>query len=180
MSESLDHRIRDHVIDVPDFPKPGVRYRDITPILEDAALFKETVDVIADHFANRGIELICGVEARGFIFGAALAYRLGLGFIPIRWTGKLPRDTSSAVFELEYGFNAHEVHKDAFENGRKVLLVDDLLGTGATLNACVDAIRQAGGEVVAAAIVVEVLALEGRKNLPGLEIHSLSNLPVGD
>lgn len=161
----LAGRLAAGVEEVPDFPKPGVVYRDITPILQDPVLFHDVIDALAARYADDGIEVICGIEARGFIFGAALAYRLGLGFIPIRWPGKLPRNPASAAFELEYGFNALEVHRDALEGGKKVLLVDDLLGTGQTLGACTDLVAQAGGEVVSAAVVIEVEALEGRANL---------------
>lgn len=176
---ALADRIRDHVEEIQDFPKPGLRFRDITPILKDAELFRDIVDSLAERYEGEKIDVICGVEARGFLFSAALAYRLGKGIIPIRWPGKLPQERERTVFELEYGFDALEVHKDALAGGRRVLLVDDLLATGSTLEACVGLVRQAGGVVVAAAVVVEVPALEGRDRLPGVEVHALAQLGEG-
>ena len=176
MTDSLESRIQSHVHELPDFPKPGVRYRDITPIVEDAGLFKEIVDTLADRFADREIDMVCGIEARGFIFGAALAYRMGKGFFPLQWAGKLPDEIGPAAFELEYGFNALKVHKDHFAGGRRVLLVDDLLGTGATIKACAEHIESAGGTVVATAVVVEVEPLEGRKTLGNRELLSLAKI----
>lgn len=173
MSGSLADRLRESVLEVPDFPKSGVLYRDVTPILRDPPLFREVVDALADRYGNDDVELVCGIEARGFIFGAAVAYRCSLPFIPIRWAGKLPREYESSAFRLEYGFDAHEVHRDAFDGGRRVLLVDDLLGTGQTLAACVRSVAEVGGDPVAAAVVVEVESLEGRGQLNGLDLTSL-------
>ncbi len=176
MTTPLRDRITSHVIEIQDFPKAGLRFRDITPILQDPDLFRDVVDALAAEFETHEIDVICGVEARGFLFSAALAYKVGKGIIPIRWPGKLPLNRERTVFELEYGFDALEVHKDALAGGKKVLLVDDLLATGSTLRACVDLVRQAGGEVVAAAVVVEVPALEGRLKLEDVEIRALSTL----
>ena len=176
MSTDLKKRLVDHVDEIPDFPKPGLRFRDITPILQDADLFRDVVDAFADAFQDREIDLICGIEARGFMFSAPLAYRLGKGMIPIRWPGKLPRNRERTVFELEYGFDALEVHKDAITGGKSVLLVDDLLATGATMRACTDLVRQAGGKILAAAVVVEIPSLEGRKKLEDVEIYALASL----
>lgn len=162
---TLEERIRSKVEEVADFPKPGVVFRDITPVLETPDLFHEVVDTLAERYEKRGIELLCGIEARGFIFAGALAYRLGLGFIPIRGPGKLPRNPASAAFALEYGFNVLEVHRDAFDGGKRVLIVDDLVGTGRTLTACVDLLRGTGAEVVSTAVMVEVEALMGRRLL---------------
>ncbi len=176
MSTELARRIADHVEEIADFPKPGLRFRDITPILQDAELFGDVVDAFAEEFKDREIDLICGIEARGFLFSAALAYRLQMGMIPIRWPGKLPPETQRTVFELEYGFDALEVHRAAFAGGKSVLLVDDLLATGATMRACVDLVRQAGGKVIAGAVVVEIPTLEGREKLKDMEIHALASL----
>ena len=176
MNTELTKRIIDHVEEIQDFPKPGLRFRDITPILQNKDLFRDVVDAFAEEFKDREIDLICGIEARGFMFSAALAYRLGLGMIPIRWPGKLPRNRERTVFELEYGFDALEVHKDAFTGGKSVLLIDDLLATGATMRACTDLVRQAGGKVIAAGVVVEIPSLEGREKLEDLEIHALAAL----
>jgi adenine phosphoribosyltransferase len=176
VNQSLGDRIAAHVQEIADFPKPGLRFRDITPILADAALFRDVVDAFAEEFKDREVELICGIEARGFMFSAALAYRLGKGMIPIRWPGKLPPDHQRTIFELEYGFDALTVHKGAFAGGRSVLLVDDLLATGSTLRACTDLVRQAGGHVLGAGVVVEIPSLEGRLKLADLSIHALAKL----
>lgn len=173
---TLEERLAAHVLEVPDFPRPGVMYRDITPILQDGDLFREVVDALAESYGDEEIDYVCGIEARGFLFAAALAYRLGLGLIPIRWPGKLPRNPVSAVFELEYGFNALEVHRDLLDGGKRALLVDDLLGTGSTMKACVDLVRQAGGRVVGAAVVVEVVSLEGRRKLPDVPVRALCRI----
>ena len=176
MNTELAKRIVDHVEEIPDFPKPGLRFRDITPILQDAELFRDVVDAFAEEFGDRDIDLICGIEARGFMFSAALAYRLKKGMIPIRWPGKLPPETQRTVFELEYGFDALEVHKDAFAGGKSVLLVDDLLATGTTMRACADLVLKAGGKIIAGVVVVEIPALEGREKLKDIEIRALASL----
>jgi adenine phosphoribosyltransferase len=174
VTETLAERLKRHVTEIPDFPKPGLRYRDITPILRDPAVFKETVDALAERIKGREIDLIVGIESRGYIFSAPLAYRLGKGFLPIQWSDRLPEDKGTA-YRLEYGFNAIDVHEDALKD-RKGLIVDDLLATGATLEAVVGLVREAGGQPVAAAVVVEVPSLEGRDRLPGLEVISLCQL----
>ena len=176
MSDALDARLIEKVREMPDFPKPGLVFRDITPIITDPALFREVIDTLADRFAVRPPDLICGVEARGYIFGAALAYRMGLGFLPIRWEGKLPPDRLSADFELEYGFDAMEVHGASLVGGRTVVIVDDLLGTGKTLSQCCDLVAKAGGRVQAIAVVVEVESLRGREQLEGHDLVTLSKL----
>ena len=176
MSDSLSDRILAKVREMPDFPKPGLVYRDITQILTDADLFKEVIDTLADRFGGEPPDLVCGVEARGYIFGAALAYKLGLGFLPIRWEGKLPPDRLTADFELEYGFDAMEVHGASLAGGRKVLIVDDLLGTGKTIGKCAELVTKAGGEVQAIAVVVEVTSLQGRDKFEETELVSLSRL----
>ena len=176
MSDDLDRRLLEKVREMPDFPKPGLVYRDITQILTDADLFHEVIETIAARYEDNPPELICGVEARGYIFGAALAYRMGLGFLPIRWEGKLPPDRLSADFELEYGFDALEAHGDALRGGREVLIVDDLLGTGKTIRACCDLVEKAGGRVNGIAVVVEVEILCGREQIEGFDLLSLSRL----
>jgi len=169
----LEDRLKEKILEIPDFPRPGLVYRDITPILQDAELFRDVIDALAAHFEGDGIEALCGIESRGLAFGAALAYRLGLGLIPIRWAGKLPRQDASKDFELEYGFDAPEAHRDFLAGGRRVALVDDLLGTGKTLGACIDLVRGAGARAAGAAVVVEVLSLKGRDQLGGTELVAL-------
>lgn len=176
MSDSLSDRILAKVREMPDFPKPGLVYRDITRILTDADLFREVVDTLADRFGEDPPDLVCGVEARGYIFGAALAYRMGKGFLPIRWEGKLPPDRLTADFELEYGFDALEVHGRSLSDGKRVLIVDDLLGTGRTIEKCCELVTKAGGRVKAIAVVVEVEILKGRERFGETELVSLSLL----
>jgi adenine phosphoribosyltransferase len=176
VTAETEARLREAILEIPDFPRPGLVYRDITPILQNAELFRDVIDALAEPFENDGIEVICGIESRGLAFGAALAYRLGLGFIPIRWAGKLPRQRASKDFELEYGFDALEAHRDFLSGGRRVALVDDLLGTGKTLSACIDLVRRAGGVVACAAVAVEVLSLEGREHLGEIDLISLCQI----
>ncbi|MEN8150942.1 MAG: adenine phosphoribosyltransferase [Planctomycetota bacterium] len=176
MSDSLGDRILAKVREMPDFPKPGLVFRDITRIMTDADLFREVVDTLADRFGGEPPDLVCGVEARGYIFGAALAYRMGLGFLPIRWEGKLPPDRLTADFELEYGFDALEVHGGDLEGGRRVLIVDDLLGTGKTIEKCCELVVKAGGKIQAIAVVVEVESLRGRARFEETDLVALSKL----
>ncbi|MCU0726555.1 MAG: adenine phosphoribosyltransferase [Planctomycetes bacterium] len=175
MTDTIAERLRRHVQEIQDFPKAGLRFRDITPILRDPILFREAIDALAAKFAAREIDLIVGIESRGYILAAPLAYRLSKGFLPIQREDRLPEDTGTA-YGLGYGFNPIDVHEDALTGGRKVLLVDDLLATGATMATCVDLVREAGGEPVAAAVLVEIPALEGRKRLGALELISLCQL----
>ncbi len=161
------------IADVPDFPKKGIVFKDITPLLASPEGLVLSVDSIANEYAGRSVEAVVGVESRGFIFGTAVACRMGVGFIPVRKPGKLPRDTVSATYELEYGTDAVEMHKDAVHTGMKVLLVDDLLATGGTMEATCRLVEEVGGEVVACAFVIELDFLKGRKRLAGREIFSL-------
>jgi adenine phosphoribosyltransferase len=168
-------RLRAAVRDVPDFPKPGILFKDITPILSDAALFRIAVDAYADVASAAGAEKIVGIDARGFLFGAAAAYRLGLGFAPIRKKGKLPYRCESAEYQLEYGEAAVEMHVDAVQRGEKVALIDDLLATGGTAAAAIQLVERIGGEVVSAIFLIELGFLDGRKALRGAKIESLLN-----
>jgi adenine phosphoribosyltransferase len=158
---------------IPDFPKPGVVFRDITTLLQDPAALREAVDRIAEHFAGDNIDVVVGAEARGFIFGPAIAYKLGAGFVPVRKPGKLPSETIQATYELEYGTDTIEIHKDALKAGQRVLMVDDLLATGGTMAACCELVEKLGGGIVGCAFVVELSFLKGRAKLPAYEVFSL-------
>ncbi len=167
----LERRLRAAVRDVPDFPRPGIAFKDITPVLADGALFADTVRALA-AYADRA-DLVVGIESRGFIFGAALAVQLGCGFVPFRKPGKLPYRTERVEFSLEYGTDALEAHVDAIVPGHRVLIVDDVLATGGTAAAAADLVRRLGGDVVAAAFVLELTALGGRSRLGTLPAHVL-------
>ena len=165
--------LADKIRDVPDFPEPGIVFKDIMPLLADPATLHETVDLLADWIEPRKPDLILGAEARGFILGAALAYKLGCGFIAARRPGKLPWKTVSATYALEYGENTLELHADAITPGARVLVHDDLLATGGTAAAICDLVEQLGGEIVGLAFVIELTFLEGRKHLEKHDVHSL-------
>jgi len=165
--------LADKIRDVPDFPEPGIVFKDIMPLLADAATLHETVDLLAEWIEPRKPDLILGAEARGFILGAALAYKLGCGFIAARRPGKLPWKTVSATYALEYGENTLELHADAISEGARVLVHDDLLATGGTAAAICDLVEQLGGEIVGLAFVIELTFLEGRKHLEKHDVHSL-------
>jgi adenine phosphoribosyltransferase len=165
----LEARIRD----VPDFPQPGIVFKDIMPLLAEPELLREAVDLLAEWAGPRRPDVILGGEARGFILGAALAYKLGCGFVAARRPGKLPWETISASYALEYGENALEVHADAFTKGQRVLLHDDVLATGGTAKAIVDLAENLGGDVVGICFLIELDFLEGRKLLEGHDVHSL-------
>ena len=165
----LSSKIRD----IPDFPKRGIVFKDIMPLLADPEALHETVEELAEFAEPRKPDLILGAEARGFILGAALAYRLGCGFVAARKPGKLPWRTVSAKYALEYGFDALELHADAIRSGARVLVHDDLLATGGTARAKVDLVEQLGGEVVGLAFVIELEFLNGREKLEGYDVFSL-------
>jgi adenine phosphoribosyltransferase len=166
---NLESKIRD----IPDFPKRGIVFKDIMPLLADAEALHETVEKLAEFAEPRKPDLILGAEARGFILGAALAYRLDCGFIPARKPGKLPWRTVSVKYALEYGFDALELHADAIKPGTRVIIHDDLLATGGTARAKVDLVEQLGGEVVGLAFVIELEFLNGRERLEGYDVFSL-------
>jgi adenine phosphoribosyltransferase len=165
--------LEDKIRDVPDFPEPGIVFKDIMPLLADPATLHETVELLAGWIEPRKPDVIIGAEARGFILGAALAYKLGCGFVAARRPGKLPWKTVSATYALEYGENALELHADAISSGARVLVHDDLLATGGTAAAICDLVEQLGGEIVGLAFVIELLFLEGRKLLEKYDVHSL-------
>lgn len=158
--------------DVPDFPKPGIVFKDITPLLADPAGLAMAVEVMANPFRKDRVDLVIGAESRGFIFGTAIAQSLSCGFVPIRKPGKLPRETHRAEYELEYGSDVLEMHADAIQPGQRVLMVDDLLATGGTMAACIDMVRRTGATIAAATFLIELEFLEGRRRLGDVEIHS--------
>ncbi len=165
--------LKDLIVEVPDFPKPGISFKDITPILQDPRAFKFVVESLADAFRGDDVDLVLGIESRGFLFGAPLAFVLGKGFIPVRKPGKLPRERISASYALEYGVDALEVHRDAVQGGQRVILVDDVLATGGTIAACVQLVKKLGGEVVGVGFLMELTFLAGREKLPGLHVSSV-------
>jgi len=161
MPESHDLLWRSLIVDVPDFPQPGVLFRDVTPLLENGKGLRSAVDALAGAFSN--IDIVAGIESRGFIFGAPVAYSLGVGMVPVRKPGKLPRATASADYALEYGTNTLQLHRDAVSTGQRVLIVDDVLATGGTLAAAAKLARRQGMDVAGAAVLVELRLLDGRK-----------------
>ena len=164
--------LRAYIRDIPDFPKPGIVFKDITPLLAAGPAFHAVVDTIADRYRGT-IDMVLGIESRGFILGAAVAYRLGLGFALVRRPGKLPHETYSAKYELEYGTDTLEIHRDAFGNKSRVLIVDDLLATGGTASAAIELVRRLDAEVKACAFIIELTFLNGRKRLDVPEAFSL-------
>ena len=163
MSARLVAAIRD----VPDFPKPGILFKDITPILADPVLFREAVDIFVDRHRGKGIDKVAAIESRGFMFGSALAYRLGIGFVPIRKQGKLPFHTLDETYDLEYGTATISVHTDAFRPGERVLVLDDLLATGGTAAAAARLVQRGGGAVAEIDFLIELTFLKGRAKLAG-------------
>jgi adenine phosphoribosyltransferase len=168
-SDQLKKLIRE----VPDFPKKGILFYDITTLLRDKTGFARLIDLFSENYIGKQIDLVLGMEARGFIFGPALAYRLNAGFVPVRKPGKLPAATYRVEYELEYGSNALEIHKDAIEPGQRVLIVDDLLATGGTAVATAKLASSLGGEIAGLAFVVELDFLKGREKLSSYEVFSL-------
>jgi adenine phosphoribosyltransferase len=165
--------LKEAIRDVPDFPKKGIIFKDITTLLKDADKFRLAVDSIAGEYKDKDIDAVVSVEARGFIFGAAVAYKLGAGLIPVRKKGKLPYRTHSISYELEYGTDTLEIHSDAFKKGARALIVDDLLATGGTTAAVVKLVEMAGGKVMGLAFLIELVPLKGREKLKGYPVLSL-------
>ncbi|MBI5144167.1 MAG: adenine phosphoribosyltransferase [Candidatus Omnitrophica bacterium] len=165
--------LKSYIRDIPGFPKEGIIFKDITPLLKDGKKFREAVDAIADEFKGKKIDSILSVEARGFIFGSALAYKLGVGIIPIRKKGKLPFKTHAVTYDLEYGKDTLEIHQDAIGKGDNVLIVDDLLATGGTTRAVIDLVEKLGGKISGIAFLIELTALKGREKLKGYPVISL-------
>jgi len=171
--EAASRRLEALIRDVPDFPQPGVLFKDITPILRNPRALREAVDAMSTPFLDADIDVIVGLESRGFVFGAPMAYNMGLGFAPVRKLGKLPADKIYVEYELEYGSNTFEMHRDAVEPGQRVLIVDDLLATGGTMRASIDLVERLGGQVVGLSFLVELGFLHGRDKLKGYDIHSI-------
>jgi adenine phosphoribosyltransferase len=168
----MDH-LKERIRHVPDFPKPGILFYDITTLLQDPAGFRGAIDSLTLPFTDQGIEIVVGIESRGFIFGAAVADRIGAGFAPVRKPGKLPSQRVRASYDLEYGTDALEMHADAIGKGQRVLIVDDLLATGGTARATTDLVKRLGGDVHALAFLIELVALSGRSKLVGENVHSV-------
>ena len=166
---NLEEKIRS----IPDFPKKGILFRDITTLLKSPEGFSEAINQIALLYEKRKIELIVSIEARGFILGAALAYKLGVGFVPVRKAGKLPAETIGVRYELEYGFDTLQIHKDAILPGQKVLIVDDLLATGGTMVATKQLVEQLKGKIIGFAFLIELTDLKGREKLKGYGVKAL-------
>ena len=165
--------LRDYVRAIPDFPSPGILFRDITPMLQDPAAFRRAVDLLTERFSDEGFDLVAGIESRGFLFAAPMAYNLGVPLVVFRKRGKLPFDTVSVSYELEYGTDAMEVHVDAIGEGQRVLIVDDLIATGGTLAAAVELVGKTGGAVAGIGAVIELADLNGRAALGDCRVEAL-------
>ncbi|HYK85575.1 MAG TPA: adenine phosphoribosyltransferase [Ktedonobacteraceae bacterium] len=173
MSSTPELRLEDWVRDIPDFPQKGILFKDITPLLQDSVAFRASLERLAAHYAGAGIQTVVGVESRGFIFGAPLAYLLNCGFVPVRKFGKLPSQTVSVEYALEYGTNVVEMHTDAIRPGQRVLIVDDLLATGGTVSAAMELVEKLGGHIAGIAFLVELTFLKGREQLGGHDVFAL-------
>lgn len=158
---------------VPDFPRPGILFYDITTVLKDRTGFAQLIDAFAQYYIGRDIDVVLGIEARGFIFGPALAYRLNAGFVPIRKPGKLPAETETVKYDLEYGSDSLQIHKDAIRPGQRVIIVDDLLATGGTMQASVELVERLGGKVISLGVAIELDFLKGRNRFPNYDVFSL-------
>ena len=169
----MTHDLLAYIRDVPDFPTPGILFRDITPLLAEPSAFTEAVAAMAAPFRESGVEKVLGIEARGFLFGAALARELGAGIVPARKSGKLPRQSVRVAYGLEYGRDSLEIHSDAFSRGERVLVADDVLATGGTARAAAELVEKLGAEVVGLTFLIELGQLEGKKQLAGRRVHSV-------
>jgi adenine phosphoribosyltransferase len=165
--------LKDCIRDIPDFPKQGIIFKDITTLLQNKTAFKKAVDMLAKKFKKEKIDMVVGVEARGFIFGAAVAYKLGVGFVPVRKKGKLPYKTKNITYQLEYGTDTLEIHEDAVGPNSRVLIVDDLLATGGTIRAVCDLLKTQKAVIAGAAFVVELRFLKGKDRLKDLDVYSV-------
>ena len=165
--------LKNLIREVPDFPKKGILFYDITTLLKDKLGFATLIDALSENYIGKEIDLVLGMEARGFIFGPALAYRLNAGFVPVRKPKKLPAETARVTYDLEYGTDSLEIHKDAVTSGERCLIVDDLLATGGTMKACCDLVKQLGGEIAGVAVLIELSGLGGREKVAPYDVHSV-------
>ena len=172
-STSEPIRLEDRIRDIQDFPQQGVLFKDITPMLQEGPYFRAAIERLAAHYAGADIQAVIGVESRGFIFGAPLAYLLNCGFVPVRKFGKLPAETINVEYALEYGTNIVEMHKDAIKPGQRVLIVDDLLATGGTVSAAIELVEKLGGHIAGVAFLVELGFLKGREQLKDYDVFAL-------
>jgi adenine phosphoribosyltransferase len=172
MQKRID-TLKSAIRDIPDFPKKGIIFKDITTLLSHGELFKQAIDELADYFKDKGIQKVAAIESRGFIIGAPLAYKLGVGFVPIRKKGKLPYRTITATYQLEYGTDTLEVHEDAIQKGENLLIVDDLLATGGTANATIELAKKLGAKISGIVFMIELTFLNGRKKLKDYDVFSL-------
>ena len=168
---SISDILKPHIRDIPDFPVPGIMFRDITTLLADGDLFRQSIEALAEPFEN--IDKVVVIESRGFIFGTPIAYAMGAGVVPVRKPGKLPSETLSEEYALEYGTNELQIHTDAIDKGERVLIVDDLLATGGTLEATINLVERLGGDIVGIAVLAELTDLNGRQHTKGYPVHSL-------
>ncbi len=171
--EATSRRLNAMIRNIPDFPQPGVMFKDITPILQDPRGLRDAVDAMLEPFRDKGIDVIVGLESRGFLFGAPMAYVMGLGFVMVRKVGKLPGEKIHIAYDLEYGSNTLELHTDAIKPGQRVLLVDDLLATGGTMGASIDLVKRLGGEVAGISFLIELDFLKGRDRLRDYDVRTL-------
>ena len=166
--------IKNSIRNVPDYPKQGIQFKDITTAMKNPQIFREIIDTMAEYFGDKKIDYVVGIDARGFIFGAALAYKLGCGFVPVRKPGKLPADTIAEEYALEYGSDKLEIHKDALKKGDRVVIIDDLVAIGGTAEAAAKLVKRLGAEIVSFAFVIELTALKGRDKLSRFaDVYSL-------
>jgi adenine phosphoribosyltransferase len=169
----LEKLILDRIRDVPDYPKPGIVFKDITPLLADHTAFAAVVDAVVAHYGRGTIDKVVGIEARGFILAAPIAYHFGAGFVPVRKRGKLPAATYEQTYDLEYGTETIELHQDAFRSGERVLIVDDVLATGGTAQATAELVRRGGADVIGLSVLMELSFLHGRDKLTDVDLHTL-------
>ena len=173
MKQKTFEDLKKYIRDVPDFPKKGIVFKDITTLLKEGGVFKKAIDILYERYHDKKIDKLVAIESRGFIFGGALAYKLGCGFVPVRKKGKLPSETYSVTYALEYGTDTLEIHRDAINKGERILLLDDLLATGGTASAVSKLIEKMGGEIVEVAFLIELEFLHGRDKLKGHDVFSM-------
>ncbi len=175
MNAATQLNLKDYIRDIPDFPKPGILFRDITPLLAAPVAFREAIQRLANNYRDHEIDVVVAAEARGFIFAAPLALELGIGFVPVRKPGKLPHDTRAFEYDLEYGTDKLEIHVDGIKSGQKVLIVDDLLATGGTVDACCKLVERADAEIVSCAFLIELCGLGGAERIAPRDTFALPN-----